>query len=202
MSASSKHTRYMNKAHWNEIQRGYVFDAAMLYSPSDTSRPLSFFEPDPSDPQSGKVVRKMGEFDPVYVDGQPVSKEMQLVIGMKLRKVVILTADTINHNVDFDYIMVAPIFTLHKSDESKPDYNDIITDNHPFFIYAPKRNGAKLIRRYVDVSQVLSIHKGALIRRVEMLPIDRFELVQDRLASVFDLADTEAAETAQEERPS
>ncbi|WP_339199801.1 hypothetical protein [Aeribacillus sp. FSL k6-2211] len=38
-------TGFLNKENWKQIERGYEFEAAILY-PSDTKRPLSFFIPE------------------------------------------------------------------------------------------------------------------------------------------------------------
>jgi hypothetical protein len=64
----SSQERYIDKRFWNEIERGCEFDAAMLYSSSDTTRPLTFFIPTSEDGLVGRLEQKKGDFSPVKMD--------------------------------------------------------------------------------------------------------------------------------------
>lgn len=183
-------SRYMNKDHWGEIQRGHVYEAAMLYSPSDTSRPLKFFKPNESDNTKGSVVEEIGDFGPIEIDGELKAKEQYVVIGVKSRKVIVISNDKINQDPNWDYIMVVALFTVDQSFKQRADYQAMLNDDHPYFVYCPKKliNG-KTIERYADISQLISVHKGVLIHKVEPLPPDRLELIEDLIIENMNLSE-------------
>ncbi|SFJ64719.1 hypothetical protein SAMN02799624_05358 [Paenibacillus sp. UNC496MF] len=84
--------------------------------------------------------------------------------------------------------MVAPIFTIKPDDEKKPGYQKIIDDDHPYFIYVPRTlPDGKVLKRYIDVSQLISIHKGILLEKKEVLETDRMGLLEDLLIENLDL---------------
>lgn len=186
---SRNSTRYMLKSNWHEIERGHVFEAAMLYSPSDTNRPLYFFEEDAPNSTTGSVVQRTGDFAPKKIGGVYAAKQQKLVIGIKPRRVVVVSSNKINKNRDFEYIMVAPVFTIKPEDEKKAGYQKILDDDHPYFVYFPRTAaGGKLIKRYIDISQLISIHKGILLEKKEIVPADRMELLEDLLIENMDLS--------------
>ncbi|KRE82431.1 hypothetical protein ASG89_14330 [Paenibacillus sp. Soil766] len=179
----------MSKSNWHEIKRGHVFEAAMLYSPSDTNRPLYFFEEDGPNSTTGSIVQRVGDFAPKKIGRTYAAKQQRMVIGIKPRRVVIISNDKINKHHDYDYIMVAPMFTFHPGDEKKPGYQKILDDDHPYFVYFPREiEPGKILKRYIDVSQLISIHKGILLEQKEVVPADRMELLEDLLIDNLDLA--------------
>ena len=106
-----------------------------------------------------------------------------------------MSENKINQSQDFDYIMVCPIFTIYEQDKRKPWYHLVKADKHPFFIYLPKtvrkQNKEELLERYVDISQMISIHKGILIKKQNQVPADRMQLIEDNLIVMLSLADEE-----------
>lgn len=190
--------RYLDKNFWSEIERGYEFDAAMLYSPSDTTRPLTFFIPTSEDGLIGRLEQKTGDFSPIKVDGKFRAVEQLVATPIKPRKVIIMSDNQINQSQDFDYIIVCPIFTIYDEDKSKPWYKLVKADKHPFFIYLPKtvRKQEKhdILERYVDISQMISIHKGILLKKQNQVPTDRMQLIEDNLIVMLSLVDEEENE--------
>lgn len=102
---------FLRKESWEKIERGYEFEAAMLY-PSDTKRPLSFYVPDAEGSSKGEIKNSIGDFKPIEVEGKRRAKEQMVVMSIKPRGVVILTSDEINQSPDFEYILVAPVNSI------------------------------------------------------------------------------------------
>lgn len=183
----SSTTRYINPDYWVEIERGRVFEAAMYYLPSSTSRPLRIVR------RVGKsnvsiTLEKMRDFSPSYANGRPVAKVHKVAVDIKPRKVIVLSNNEVNQSKEWEYIMVAPIFTIKLDDERKPHYPLIIKDEHPFFAYLPKQTSRGILKRYVDISQVVSIHKSMLLQKTsEIISADRMELIEDLLIEFLNL---------------
>lgn len=173
--------RYMDPKNWGDIERGYVFDAAMLYH---SKRPLKFFVPDDDDANRGRLVDANGDFSPVMIDGSPRAREQQVVVTVKPRKIIVLSTDLINKSSDFEYIHVAPLFSISKEDREKSWYPLVKEDRHVTFLLVPGRKGYE---RYADLSQMTSIHKGLLLNRQEKVGEDRMEQVNDMLLNILEL---------------
>lgn len=178
----NKLTGFLNRENWKQIERGYEFEAAILY-PSDTKRPLSFFIPNKNNPLEGKIVDQIGNFSPEIIEGRPRAREQQVVVTIKPRKVIIVTNNIINQNEEFEYILIAPINTIKLSEKSKDWYEKLIYDEHPIFTYIPKGN----IERYVDLSQIMTIHKSLLLTKYDKIPDERMELIDENLLQCLSL---------------
>lgn len=193
---------FLNRDNWSEIKRGHVFDAVSYYN-TDTRRPLTFFIPDKDqqDEQTitGKLVTNPGDFEPVMVDGQMKSQEHKVVVGMKQRRVVVLSNNQFSQNNSYEYIYVAPIMSVHLKDQEKTWYKKMIKDQHPTNIYIPTSDGYE---RYISLAQITSIHKGSLLRNVhETIHDERLSLVGSNLNFILDLGlmEPEIAEQVIEE---
>ncbi len=173
---------FLNKTSWGNIERGYEYEAAILY-PSDTRRPLSFFIPDVEGSSNGKIISSVGNFKPQKIDGKYQAKEQMVVMNIKPRKVVILSSDEINKNTDFEYILVAPINTVKSNEKVKDWYRLLIEDEHPIFTYLPKNN----LDRYVDLSQIASIHKSLLLQKYGEVSSERMEILETNLLQCLSL---------------
>jgi mRNA-degrading endonuclease toxin of MazEF toxin-antitoxin module len=171
-------SNFIDKASWKYIDRGFEFEAAMVY-PSDTKRPLSFFVPDPTNPNKGVIHENIGNFAPV--NNQAI--EQKIVMTIKPRRVVILSDDEINHMEDYEYILVAPINTIKRYEKQKEWYKKVIQDNHPIFAYLPNGN----LERYVDLSQTTTIHKSLLLRKLSQVPPDRMDVLEQTLLECLSL---------------
>lgn len=173
---------FLDKASWGNVERGYEFEAAILY-PSDNKRPLSFFIPDVEGSTYGKIVDSIGDFKPVRIDGKSRAKEQMVVMTIKPRRVVILSSNEINQNTNFEYILVAPINTVKQFEKAKEWYQLLKEDSHPIFTYLPNGN----IERYVDLSQTVSIHKSLLLKKYGETPPERMEALESNLLQCLSL---------------
>lgn len=174
--------RYLDKDNWKDISKNDIFNAAMIY-PSDTERPLLFFLPDENDEERGRLSRDRGDFSAQIVNGSRKAREQKIVMTVKPRRVIVITSDEINQSQDFEYILVAPINTIKSFEKTKSWYKNLTEDKHPIFVYCPNEN----FERYIDVSQITTIHKSLLIKKVEKLAPDREELLEDSILQCLSL---------------
>jgi hypothetical protein len=176
--------RYLNKDNWTEIQRGFIFEAIMFY-PSDTKRPLTFFIPDAGSPDKGSAVQAVGNFNAQKVNGIFQAVEQKAIVTLKPRKVVILSNDVLNQEEEFEFIQVAPIMSLTQRDKSKDWFKMVQNDTHPIFVYLDSSITGK--ECYVDLSETMSIHKGTLLRKLNEVPEPRLTVIEEHLAECLSL---------------
>lgn len=191
--------RFLDRDNWNEIKRGHVFDAVSYYN-TDTRRPLTFFIPDEIQqedrPITGKLVESIGEFASIEVDGVLKSKEHRVVVGMKQRRVVVLSNNRFSQDNSYEYIYVAPIMSVHDKDRGKKWYSKMLIDEHPTNIYVPRHDDG--YERYISLAQITSIHKGSLLRNMhEEIHDERLALVGSHLNYILDLGLMEPEEAEQ-----
>jgi len=142
--------KFLEKENWSEIKRGWIYEAAIPYT---GERPLDFFILDSDCTYRGTVVGKNGEFTS--------GKEHFIVMGLKQRKVIIVSHEkNCSDNTMFD-ITVAPIYSIYKEDKLQPWYSDAITGNHLFYSYLPKEATGK--ESVVDLSNLITINKNMLL---------------------------------------
>lgn len=173
---------FMKKDKWEEIERGYEYEAAMVF-PSDTKRPLSFFMPDAEDPLKGSITENIGDFSAEIIDGNFRAKTHQIVMNIKPRKVVILSNNVINKSKEFEYIIVAPINTVKPYEKQKDWFQLLVKDRHPIYTYLPKGEND----RYIDLSQSIGIHKSLLLKKYDDIGVERLEVLEEDLLNCLSL---------------
>lgn len=191
--------RFLDRDNWNEIKRGHVFDAVSYYN-TDTRRPLTFFIQDetvqPGQTITGRLVESMGDFEPIELNGILKSPEHKVVVGMKQRRVVVLSNNRFSQDSSYEYIYVAPIMSVHEKDLGKKWYARMIQDDHPTNIYVPRQDDG--YERYISLAQITSIHKGSLLRDVrEKIHEERLALIGSHLNYILDLGLVESDEAEQ-----
>lgn len=190
---------FLDRDNWHEIKRGHVFDAVSFYN-TDTRRPLTFFIPDEiqleGQPITGRLKESVGNFKSVEIDGVMKSQEHAVVVGMKQRRVVVLSNNRFSQDSSYEYIYVAPIMSVHEKDRGKKWYDRMIRDDHPTNIYVPRVDDG--YERYISLAQITSIHKGSLLRNVhEEIHEERLALVGSHLNFILDLGLMEPEEAEQ-----
>lgn len=175
---------FLNNKGWTDILRGYLYDAAMFY-PSDTKRPLDFFIPDDDNDSRGTLIKDIGDFRPVQVDGKFRATEQKIIVTLKPRKVLVITNDELCQNENIEFVHIAPIMSIYDRDKSKGWYQKAVNDQHPFFVYLPKNITGR--ECYIDISEVASIHKSMLLRKLNRLPQERLEIVEETIIQWLDL---------------
>lgn len=184
---------FLNPDNWKDIHRGHLYLASFFY-PSSTERPLSFFKPTHSNSSYGRITISVGNFAPVKVKGKnkKSSLEQQVVVKMKPRRVLVLSSDKFNHSKQFDYVQVAPIMSIEPKDKKMPWYKQLIIDEHPTFVYLPKDITGQ--EAYIDMLELISIHKSSLLSKKEELPIDRMIIAEEILIDCLELGEEESEE--------
>lgn len=174
-------SKFVNPEKWKEIKRGYFYQAAMYYL-SDTEQPLRFV--DKSDNHTYTINKKIGNFDPVTVDGKLRAVEQDIVITVKPRQVIVLSNNKLNQSKQFEYVQVLPVFSLSYENSKQGWYSKLVQDIHLGFAYLPRRKGFGLA---VDLTQVSTIHKSLLLRKQSKVPYDRMTFIESQLLELLDL---------------
>jgi hypothetical protein len=171
---------FINPENWQDIEKGYFFQAAMYYL-SDTEQPLKFLVSDENGVLS--IEERNGDFDPIEIDGIKKAKEQDIVVTVKPRQVIILSNDTVNQSSKFEYIQIAPVLGLYRNNIRTSWYNDLINDNLEGFAYIPKgRYGVE-----VDLTQITTIHKSMLLVKQSKVPTDRMAFIESQIVDILDL---------------
>lgn len=146
-----RNTKFLDPNNWSLIKRGWIYEAAV---PFIGERPLDFFIRDDNDAYRGTVVSLSKNFD-----GPGESHEV--VLGLKPRKVVVISSDNLNQKPDHFDVTVAKIYSIYEEDKFEQWYKDAFDGTHPFFAYLPKEvTGRECV---VDLSSIESIHKNMLL---------------------------------------
>ena len=157
---------FINPKNWKNIKRGYFYQAAMYYL-SDTEQPLRFVEG--NDDGTYSIDKRIGNFDPIIVNGRPGAVEQDVIITVKPRQVIILSNNNMNQSQQFEYIQLLPVFSLSKAETFKAWYKDLLKDEQLGFAYINNsRHGLR-----VDLTQVSTIHKSMLLKEQKEVPKDR-----------------------------
>lgn len=144
--------KFLNKANWHEIKRGWIFEAAIPYT---GERPLEFFLPDPGDDMRGTIKKNNGNFF--------AGEVQKVILGLKQRKVIVISNDDICSNNNFYDITVAPLYSIYESDKKVEWYKEAVEGSHLFFAYFPEKvTGRECV---VDLSNIITINKNMLLSR-------------------------------------
>ncbi|MEF3086460.1 type II toxin-antitoxin system PemK/MazF family toxin [Bacillus altitudinis] len=173
---------FILKNSWTSIERGTEYLAAFTFH---AKRPLSFFYPDSQDPEKGIITNSVGDFSPEQQnDGTFKGRVQHIVVPLKPRNVVVITSDEINKSQNYEYILVAPIYTIKTAERNKDWYSILRDDEHPIYTYLPGKNG---LERYADLSQTTSIHKSLLLKKLVTIEEERWEVLEENLLHCLSL---------------
>lgn len=173
---------FLNKDSWSQKERGWEYECALFY-PSDTKETTIFFIPNSENPNNGTIVKNIRDFSPDFLKGRPKAKEQKVVFTIKPRRVVIISGDNFNQSKDYEYILVASINTIKEAEKKRSWYSRLIKDEHPIYTFLPSNS----IERYVDLSQVTSIHKSLLLSKKIKLTENRLEVLEQTLLECLSL---------------
>ena len=117
------------------FNRGKIFEAVV---PFVGERHLEFFIPDKNCSYTGKTRRGIVvAFDSEFLRGEKV---LDVVLGLKARKVVNITNDKLNHDVNHDDISIAKIYGIKEEDKAEEWYQDSIYGVHKNMLLQEKQD--------------------------------------------------------------
>jgi len=168
-----RNSKFLDKQNWSLIKRGWIFEAAMPYIPK---RPLDFFIPDDDCNYRGTCV----SVNEAFLTG----KVHQVVLSIKPRKVVVISADVLNEDTEHFDVTVAKIYSIYEEDKTEPWYQPTVEGTHPLFAYLPKNVTGR--ECYIDLATATNIHKNMLLE--EKMDISSYlPVIDNRLNYCFEL---------------
>jgi len=177
----SDNIKFLVKANWNLIKRGWIFEAAVPYV---GERPLEFFIPDKKDTYRGRKIPVSGTAVSLSTSFQNVKDEYQVVLGLKQRKVVIISSDELNSDSEHDDVIIAKIYSIYEDDKTEPWYEPTKAGTHPMFAYLPKTVTGR--ECFVDLSNTTTIHKNMLLDDKKDIS-DFMPVIEDKMEYCFQM---------------
>lgn len=169
--------KFMSEENWSQIQRGKIFIAAV---PFVGKRPLEFFIQDKTSPHTGKARR--GTVVAYNNDFDSNDDKLEIVLGLKARRVAIITNDKLNHDVDQEDVNIAKIYSVKPDDHQEDWYEPAVNGTHPFFVYLPETvTGVESI---IDISSITTIHKNMLLEEKENIE-DYLPVIESKIDYCF-----------------
>jgi hypothetical protein len=173
-------SKFVNPENWQDIERGYFFQAAMYYL-SDTEQPLRFLKSESDNTYT--VEKRNGNFDPIIVEGVPRAVEQDIVITVKPRQVIVLSNNKLNQSTDFHFVQVAPVLGITPTNARSGWYKDLVNDKLTGFAFISRgRFGVE-----VDLTQISTIHKSMLLKKQTKVPVNRLEFIDSHIVELLDL---------------
>ncbi|GIO39485.1 MULTISPECIES: hypothetical protein [Paenibacillus] len=146
----NRDSKFLSPENWHLIKRGWIYEAAIPYT---GERPLDFFIRDTNNPNKGSIVKGNGNFVP--------GQEHLVVLGLKQRKVIVVSNDDLCQDKNIFDVTVAPIYSIYEEDKKFEWYNDVVNGNHLFYSYLSKDiTGRECV---VDLSNIITIGKNMLL---------------------------------------
>ncbi|MGC9336460.1 MAG: type II toxin-antitoxin system PemK/MazF family toxin [Anaerolineae bacterium] len=99
-------------------------------------------------------------------------------IQFKLRPVLVVQNDTITSQSGYEYVLVAPIYSLKDKHGSKPGFEHLLAQRLPQVFYLDRREQGVTRPSYVALAQLQLLHRSMLkeqrgaLTAAEMLQID------------------------------
>ena len=102
-------------------------------------------------------------------------------IQLKLRPVLVVQADTITHQSGYDYVVIAPIYTVQEKHRARKDYATLVAQRLPQVFFLDRREQGVTRPSYVALAQIQLLHRSVFRERRGLLSTEDMRLIDDRL---------------------
>jgi mRNA-degrading endonuclease toxin of MazEF toxin-antitoxin module len=99
-------------------------------------------------------------------------------VQFKLRPVLVLQSDVITGQSGYEYVLVAPIYSVRDKHKSRPGFKSLLAHRLPQVFYLSRREQGVTRPSYVALAQLQLLHRSMLkeqrgaLTAAEMLQID------------------------------
>jgi|GEM_PF-2279714 len=113
--------------------------------------------------------------------GAATAVDFAAEIRFKLRPVLVVQADAITGQPGYEYLLVAPIYTVHAQQRARKEYAALVAQQLPQVFYLDRREQGVTHPSYVALAQLQLLHRSVFRERRGALMLDEMRQVDDRL---------------------
>lgn len=102
-------------------------------------------------------------------------------IQFKLRPVLVVQSDAITAQPGYDYVLVAPIYTIKEQHRAKDKFELLVTHRLPQVFYLDRREQGVTRPSYVALAQLQLLHRSMLKEKRGALTVAEMQQIDERL---------------------
>jgi len=102
-------------------------------------------------------------------------------IQFKLRPVLVVQSDAITAQPGYDYVLVAPIYTVKEQHRARDEFELLVTHRLPQVFYLDRREQGVTRPSYVALAQLQLLHRSVLKEKRGALTVAEMQQVDERL---------------------
>lgn len=108
-------------------------------------------------------------------------------IQFKLRPILVVQSDTITTQSGYEYILVAPIYTVKSQHSAKAEFELLVTHRLPQVFYLDQREQGVTRPSYIALAQLQLLHRSMLKEKRGALTVTQIKQIDERLKFCLDL---------------
>jgi mRNA-degrading endonuclease toxin of MazEF toxin-antitoxin module len=102
-------------------------------------------------------------------------------VQFKLRPVLVVQADAITGQPGYEYLLVAPIYTVHAQHRARPEYQALVAQQLPQVFYLDRREQGVTHPSYVALAQLQLLHRSVFRERRGTMAPNEMRQIDERL---------------------
>ncbi len=102
-------------------------------------------------------------------------------IQFKLRPVLVVQADAITMQAGYEYVLVAPIYTVREQHRARAEFELLVTQRLPQVYYLDRREQGVTHPSYVALAQLQLLHRSVFKERRGALTPAEMQQIDERL---------------------
>ena len=111
----------------------------------------------------------------------PTAADFTTEVNFKLRPVLVVQADAITSQPGYEYLLVAPIYTIHEQHRTRREYASLVAQQLPQLFYLDRREQGVTRPSYLALAQLQLLHRSVFRERRGTLAPDEMRQIDDRL---------------------
>lgn len=102
-------------------------------------------------------------------------------IQFKLRPVLVVQADAITAQAGYEYVLIAPIYTIREPHRARAEFELLATQRLPQVYYLDRREQGVTHPSYVALAQLQLLHRSVFKERRGALTLAEMQRIDERL---------------------
>jgi len=108
-------------------------------------------------------------------------------IQFKLRPVLVVQSDAITAQSGYEYMLVAPLYTVKPQHRAKTEFGLLVTHRLPQVFYLDRRGQGVTRPSYIALAQLQLLHRSMLKEKRGALTATEMQQIDERLRFCLDL---------------